>query len=94
MVSDRYRQAVFELRGSDHQRLNVTLRVYDDGIALCCEVPSDSSIALVASDRTEFRFAGDFTTWGYNGENHNRAPEPLSAIRDKREPVITLQAGS
>jgi hypothetical protein len=39
------------------------------------------------------RFAGDFTTWGCHGQNHNLGPESPSAIADKREPVISLQAG-
>jgi alpha-glucosidase len=93
VVPDRYRQSVFELQGPGNERLDVTFRLYDDGIAFRCEVPSGSAITLNASDRSEFRFAGDFTTWGYNGENHNHGPEPLSAITEKRPPVITLQAG-
>lgn len=94
VVPDRYRQAVFELKGPADERLDVTFRVYDDGIAFRCGIPSESSITVNALDRTEFRFAGDFTTWGYNGENHNHGPEPLSAITGKRPSVITLQAGA
>ena len=94
VVPDRFRQTVFELQGPADERLDVTFRVYDDGIAFRYEVPSGSPITINASDRTEFRFAGDFITWGYNGENHNHGPETLSAITDKRKPVITLQAGS
>lgn len=93
VVPDRYRQTVFELQGSNKERLDVTFRVYDDGIAFRCEVPSGSPSLMHASDRSEFRFAGDYLTWGYNGENHNHGPEPLSAITEKRPPVITLQAG-
>lgn len=92
-VPDHYRQTIFKLQGPDQERLNVTIRVYNEGIAFRCEVPSDSPISIHVSDRTEFRFAGDFITWGYNGENHNHGPEPISAISEKREPVITLQAG-
>lgn len=92
-VPDHYRQTAFKLQGPDHERLNVIIRVYNDGIAFRCEVPSDSRDSMNVSDRTEFRFAGDFVTWGYNGENHNFGPEPLSAIAEKRKPVITVQAG-
>jgi alpha-glucosidase len=92
VVPDRYRQSVLALQGPGDARLNVTIRVYDDGMALRYEVPSNSKTAVIASDRSEFRFAGDFTTWGYNGENHNHGPEPLSAIHETRPPVITLQA--
>ncbi len=91
-VPDRYRQAVYELHGPTDERLNLIFRVYDDGIAFRFENPSGSTITFNALDRTEFRFAGDFVTWGYHGENHNHGPEPLSAITDIRKPVITLQA--
>ncbi|MCB1133046.1 MAG: glycoside hydrolase family 97 catalytic domain-containing protein, partial [Verrucomicrobiae bacterium] len=91
VVPDRYRQSVFQLQGPGSERLDVAIRVYDDGIALRYEVPANGP-AVTAEDRTEFRFAGDFTTWGYNGENHNHGPEPISAIQEERPPVITLQA--
>jgi hypothetical protein len=39
------------------------------------------------------RLADNFTTWGCHGQNHNLGPESPSGIADKREPVITLQAG-
>lgn len=93
VVPDQYRQTVFELQGPEDERLNVKFRVYHDGIAFRCEVPSSSSIELNSNDRSEFRFTGDFITWGYNGENHNHGPELISSITEKREPVITMQAG-
>jgi hypothetical protein len=37
------------------------------------------------------RFAGDFTTWGCHGQNHNLGPESPSAIADTRllsEPLV------
>ena len=91
-VPDRHNQTVFQLAGPADERLNITVRVYDDGIALRYDVPAGSP-AVSVSDQTEFQFAGDFTTWGYNGENHNHGPEPISAITEARPPVITLQAG-
>ncbi|HEY0946513.1 MAG TPA: glycoside hydrolase family 97 catalytic domain-containing protein, partial [Opitutaceae bacterium] len=40
---------------------------------------------------TAFNFAGDYTAWYYNGENHNIGPEKLSAATGQRQPVATLK---
>jgi alpha-glucosidase len=91
VVADRHCETVFELQGPAKSRLEITVRVYDDGLALRYSVPAGAP-ALGASDLTEFHFAGDYTCWGYNHENHNKGPENLSWIHDVRPPVITLQA--
>lgn len=91
IVPDRHKQTVFELQGPGAARLDITIRVYDDGLALRYSVPPGSQ-AITATDRTEFHFAGDYTTWSYNHENHNKGPENISWIHDVRAPVVTLQA--
>ncbi len=91
LVPDRHNQTVFELQGPGLTRLDITFRVYNDGLSFRYSVPAGSP-AITATDRTEFHFAGDFTTWGYNHENHNKGPENISWIHDVRAPVITLQA--
>jgi alpha-glucosidase len=90
-VPDRHNQTLFELQGPDKTRLDITIRVYDDGLAFRYSVPTGSP-AITATDRTEFHFAGDYTSWAYNHENHNKGPENISWIHDVRSPVITLQA--
>jgi alpha-glucosidase len=91
LVTDRHRQTVFELQGPGDARLDITVRVYDDGLAFCYSVPAGAP-AITATDLSVFHFAGDYTTWGYNHENHNKGPENLSWIHDVRSPVVTLQA--
>jgi len=96
-VPDRYHEMTWKLAGSDRtpfDRATVTLRVYDDGIAFRIGIPADAKGGEVAGavDLTEYRFAGDYTSWGYNGETHNHGPEKLSAIRQTRPPVIVVQA--
>lgn len=94
-VADRYQEAVWCLRGTapaDFAYL-VTLRVYDDGMAFRYTRPEGAQTPWTSTrDLAEFRFSGDFTTWGYNGENHNHGPEALSAIQETRPPVIVLRA--
>jgi alpha-glucosidase len=90
-VPDRHNQTIFELEDPNKNRLDITIRVYDDGLALRYSVPSGAP-SITATDRTEFHFAGDYTSWAYNHENHNKGPENISWIHDVRSPVITLQA--
>jgi alpha-glucosidase len=91
VVPDRHNQTIFELQGPGAARLDITVRVYDDGLAFRYSVPADAP-AITATDRSVFHFAGDYTTWGYNHENHNKGPENISWIHDVRSPVVTLQA--
>jgi alpha-glucosidase len=62
-------------------------RAYDDGVAFRYETPS----AKATAELTEFRFAGDYTAWFYNGEHHNLGPEKLSASDGRRLPVMTVK---
>lgn len=91
VVPDRRYETVFELQGPGTARLDITFRVFDDGFAFRYSIPAGAP-AITGTDRSEFHFAGDFTTWGYNHENHNKGPENISWIHDVRAPVITLQA--
>lgn len=97
-VSDRYHEATWDLTGpgAPFDRMTLTLRVYDDGIAFRYGIPTDAkgTSAKAVADLTEYHFAGDFTAWFYNGEQHNLGPDPLSAITGKRKPVMTVQAAA
>lgn len=96
IVPDRYRESIWELSGpgAPFDRMTITLRVYDDGIAFRYGIPSAASgkPTKAIGELTEYNFAGDFTAWFYNGENHNHGPDKLSAINGNRLPVMTVQA--
>ena len=97
VVPDRYCETVWELAGSNapFDRMTITIRAYDDGIAFRYDIPADAkggSIPAVA-ELTEYNFAADYTAWFYNGEQHNLGPNKLSAISGARQPVMTVQAG-
>jgi len=95
-VPDRFHEMVWELCGSNapFQRLNVTLRVYNDGLAFRYAIPDDAkgAPANAVGDLAEFNFAGDFTAWFYNGEYHNLGPDKFSLISSNRLPPMTVQA--
>lgn len=96
VVPDRYRETAVELTGpgARFDRITVTVRAYDDGIAFCYSIPADAkgNPAKAIADLTEYNFAGDFTAWFYNHEQHNLGPDKLSTLTGNREPVMTVQA--
>jgi len=63
-VPDRYREVVWELVGpaAPFDRMSITLRVYDDGIAFRYGLPTAAKGGPVKAiaDQTENNFAGDF----------------------------------
>ena len=94
-VPDRYTETRFDLQGKGpFDALALVIRTYDDGIAFRYEVPDTAKGQPVKGvmERSACNFAGDYTAWSYNGENHNRGPDKLSAITGNRPPVMTIQA--
>ena len=95
-VPDEYQETTIELSGpgAPFGKLLLAARAYNDGVAFRYGIPSSATTqsATATADLTEFNFAGDFTAWFYNGENHNLGPEKLSDINEIRLPVMTVQA--
>lgn len=85
-VPDRYREATLDLGG-----YQIQARAYDDGVAFRYVFPGKKPDG---AETTTFHFAGDYTAWYYNGENHNLGPEKLSASNGKRLPVVTIKSDS
>lgn len=83
LVPDRYHEATVDL-GS----YQIQARAYDEGVAFRYVFHGEPP---TAAEATEFDFAGDYTAWSTNGENHNIGPEKLSAAQGKRIPVVTLR---
>ena len=79
-VPERYNEVTLDLTG-----YRLVARAYDDGVALRC-------LGGSGAERTQFCFAGDYTAWFYNGEQHNFGPERLSESDGKRLPPMTVQA--
>jgi alpha-glucosidase len=83
VVPDRYREATLDLGG-----YQLVARAYDEGIAFRYVFPGPKP---TGAEATTFNFAGDYTAWYFNGENHNVGPEKLSAAKGQRLPVATLK---
>jgi alpha-glucosidase len=82
-VPDRHREAIIDLGSYQLQA-----RIYDEGAAFRYVFPGQIP---EGAEATAFHFAGDYTAWYYNGENHNIGPEKLSSARGQRKPVATLK---
>ena len=97
IVPDRYSETTIEMQGqgSPFDRFNVRVRAYDDGFAFRYEIPREArgKPSQAVKDLTTYNFAGDYTAWFYNGENHNLGPDKLSAVSGNRRPVMTVKAG-
>jgi len=83
-VADHFREATIDL---DCYRLQA--RAYNEGVAFRYVFPAAKP---TGAEATTFNFAGDYTAWYYNGENHNIGPEKLSEAKGRRLPVATIQA--
>lgn len=97
-VADRFNESTWTLSGpgAPFNKLTITLRVYDDGMAVRYSIPADATgVATSATaDLTQFQFAGDYTAWFYNNENHNIGPVLLSNVTVTRKPVMTVRAAA
>jgi alpha-glucosidase len=83
VVPDRYREATLDLGV-----YQIQARAYDEGVAFRYVFPGQKP---TGAEATAFNFAGDYTAWYYNGENHNIGPEKLSEAKGQRRPVVTIK---
>lgn len=92
VVADKFNEMML-LLGKDinsSPNLKIIVRMYDDGLAFRY-VFVDQSVKTV-SELTTYNFAGDYTAWFYNGENHNIGPKKLSDCDGTFLPVMTIKA--
>lgn len=65
-VIDSYHEMIVQLvNETDKVRLNLVLRVYDDGVAIRYHIPAQENIGEfeLKSDKTQFRFNGNHRVW-------------------------------
>lgn len=84
---DHYRRLEWSLRemAGNQRTIRIIARVYNSGVALrYAFAASDGWTApfILQDDRTEFRFAEDFTAWAYVFERDPQGPQPLSKFRE------------
>lgn len=95
VVPEVYKQMTINLSAKHEpiQNMQIIFRAYDDGVAFKYVLPQQAEKGLIVDvETTEFHFAGDYTAWYYNNENHNLGPEKLSECGGTRKPVMTIKA--
>ncbi|WP_233635672.1 glycoside hydrolase family 97 protein [Hymenobacter setariae] len=85
LVPDQYNELTLDLK-----TYKIIARAYNEGIAFRYVYPAGQA----PTERTTFAFAGNYTAWYYNGENHNLGPEKLADCAGKRSPVMTVKVDS
>lgn len=91
IVPDRFNEFIFTI-SSETRDMIFAARLYDDAVAFRYEIQSSSKEKTeTVAELTEFNFAGDYTAWFYNGENHNIGPEKLSDSNGNRKPVMSIE---
>ncbi len=90
-VNNHYNQLNATLRevGSPERRLDVTFRVYDDGVGFRYSFPEQESPKKfeITDEKTEIALAGNYTTWwqiaNYNSYEYSWAKTPVSDLGDE-----------
>ncbi len=95
-VKDQYNELTLTLKSPAETKgvnqMQIVFRAYNDGFAFRYVVPEEGNqTAAIRSELTQYNFNGDYTSWFYNGENHNLGPDKLTAVIGKRLPVMTVQ---
>lgn len=97
-VKDHYNELTLTFAAPEGQQgldtLKVVFRAYNDGLAFRYVVPETEKQSVeIKQELTQYNFAGDYTSWFYNGEYHNLGPDKLTEVDGNRMPVMTVQAG-
>lgn len=97
-VKDHYNELTLTFAAPEGQQgldtLKIVFRAYNDGLAFRYVVPETEKQSVeIKQELTQYNFAGDYTSWFYNGEYHNLGPDKLTEVDGNRMPVMTVQAG-
>ena len=99
-IRDHYNQLVVKLeeKKASHRQMNLVFRAYNEGIAFRYTLPKQRNLNdfMITSEDTQFRFAGDYTTWWQPGSYDSVYEEsynitPLEKIRSKVNMPVTIK---
>ena len=90
-VTDRHKELSLKLKNKAGVRLEVVIRVFDDGFGFryAYDVPMDT--VRIVGERTQFAFADDAESWSipgdFNSYEHLYRKMPLSELADANTPL-------
>ncbi len=86
-IRNHYNEILVHLEQPGDVRMDVRLRLYDDGLALRYEFPMENKLRYfnIAEELTEFAMTGDHTAWwisgDYDTQEYNYTRSRLSEVR-------------
>lgn len=90
VIRNHYSEVLIRLEdvANHSKRLDIELRVYNDGIAFRYSIPVQQHLSefIIEEDLTEFAFSDDFLWWSANGERDNLGPLSINVASN---PVFT-----
>ena len=100
-IRNRYNELLVHLRHkpSGH-RMDIRFRLYDDGLGLRYEFPSDQQLGyfVIKEEKTEFAMTGDHTAWwipgDFSSQEYEYTTSRLSEIRGYMTDRLARNAGT
>ncbi len=96
-VRDHFNELVLALeQDKPFRRLELVLRAYDEGVAMCYRVPAQAALKRITISRetTEFRFPADWPAWATYTAQGVYTNVPLSRIRPGCERPLVVQGAN
>ena len=99
-IRNNYNELLVLFGREDGVKMNVRLRLYDDGLGFRYEFPQDNKLRYfnVAEELTEFAMNGDHTAWwisgDYDTQELNYSCTRLSGIRERSESMRLANAST
>ena len=94
-IRDYYNQLAVELRATGGaQRLTLTFRAYDEGVAFNYTLPRENGRSVdITNEATQFAFTGDHPAWAvYTAQaDYTKSLMPLSKIQPGAERPLTVR---
>jgi alpha-glucosidase len=94
-VRDHHNQLVVDLEDSSNppRRLQITLRAYDEGAALCYTIPNQPGIerVVVSGESTQFRFTGNHVAWPVYSAQGVYTKARLDEVKPQCERPLVVQ---
>ncbi|MBO9793550.1 MULTISPECIES: glycoside hydrolase family 97 protein [Xanthomonas] len=90
---DHYRELRVQLADTQHRKLSIELRAYDDGVALRYVLP-DAGQVRIRDELTSFAFPHDYRCWNLNlgrfGTSHEGEYDAIAASRLRAHHLLEL----
>ena len=99
-IRNNYNELLVKMAREDGVKMNVRLRLYDDGLGFRYEFPQDNKLRYfkVKEELTEFAMTGDHTAWwisgDYDTQEFNYSRTRLSEIRGTSESMRLSNAST